>query len=448
MLAGGLGAGALIALPDLSGSGRLGGGAAPASSASPASEFVLVYGVQESAGGGSIQTAMSVTAKTKTLPKPRAIAGQLAAMPVASPDQASVALVTVDTVSGGANINLTLVNAASAVVLKKGSLAIADIADGSSILAKPVFAAGTTTVALVLAVTEPTDSRLAVKKNARTGINEPFQAVTWVTQHMLAYFDTATGSFTGPFRLGNAPALALTTAAANSTDLFVWNTAEPQAGTTKGSAAPLPWVSVFPLGTGEARLKVPSPAPWPGGEPVVTLASGDVARLVRGGAVQVASAQTGDVNETKIAALGKPLAKAGAVTMTAQPDGNVFIAKPAAGRALIADPADSFSVKNMVEFPPPKYSGGGPADKALLSSSGEVLYVLGGGSTGGVSAYSVATGKLVSSYSRGTNYLALYLRPGGNLLAVSASNPRVEFLSPDLEQLGTAATTLQIAAVF
>jgi hypothetical protein len=272
--------------------------------------------------------------------------------------------------------------------------------------------------------------------------------VTWVTQHQLAYFDTATGTFTGPFRLSNAPALALTTAAANATDLILWTAAEPQPGTRKGTAQALPWVSGYPLGSGTARFRVPSPAPWSGGEAVATLASGDVARLVRGSAVQVASAQTGEVTQTTIGELSKPLAKPGAVTMTAQADGSVFIAKTAAGRALIADPADSFSVKNMVEFPPPKFPGGGPASKAVLSTSGDTLYVLGGASAGGVAAYSMATGKMTASYSRGTHYLALYQRSGGNLLAVSASQPRVEFLSPDLEQLGTAATTLQIAAVF
>jgi hypothetical protein len=453
ILAGGVGAGALIALPDLSLAGRFGGRAvtsgAPASSAKSASRYVLIYGVPDSsAPGASIEAAMSPAAKAKTLPQPKAVAAQLAALPVASPNQESVALVTVENVSRGASVTLTLVNAASAVVEKKGTLAITGIADGSSIIATTVFAPGTTTIALVLGITEPTDKRPAVKKDPRTGQKVPFDAVTWVSHHELAYFDTATGTFSGPFSLNDAPALALHSAGANSSDLFVWTTAEPQPGTKKGTQAPLPWVSAFPLGTGKARLRVPSPAPWPGGEPVATLAGGDVARFVNGSAVQVASAQTGEVTQTKISALSGPLAKPGAVTMTARPDGSVFIAKPAAGRAVLTDPQDSFSVKAQVDFPAPAYPGGGPASKAVLSASGDTLYVLGGAKAGGLSAYSVATGKMTASYSHSAHYNALYLLPSGDLLAMSAANPRLAFFSPDLEQIGTASTTLQIAAAY
>ena len=112
-------------------------------------------------------------------------------------------------------------------------------------------------------------------------------AVTWRSHHALAYFNRHTGTFTGPFHLDNAPSLALTTAAANSSDLFVWTTREPQPATTRPQPPPLPWVSVFPLGSGQARTSVPSPAPWPAGEPVVTLSTGEVGRLVNGRAVQV-----------------------------------------------------------------------------------------------------------------------------------------------------------------
>jgi hypothetical protein len=453
MLAGGVGAGALIALPNLSLPGRLGsraaGSGAPASSAKSASRYVLIYGVPpSSAPGASIEAAMSPAAKVKSLPAPKAVAAQLAAMPVASPNQESVALVTVDNVTGGANVTLTLVNAASAAVEKKGTLGITGIADGSSIIVSTVFAPGTTTIALVLGITEPTNRRAAVKKDARTGQKVPFEAVTWTSHHELAYFDTATGTFTGPFNLNNGPALALHTAVANSSDLFVWTTSEPQPGMKKGTPAPLPWVSAFPLGTGKARVSVPSAAPWPGGEPVVSLASGDVARFVNGSAVQVASASTAEVTQTKIAALSAPLAKPGAVTMTAQSDGSVFIAKPAAGRAVLTDPQNSFSVKAQVDFPAPAYPGGGPATKAVLSASGDTMYVLGGAKAGGVSAYSVATGKMTASYSHNAHYNALYLLPSGDLLAMSPANPRLAFFSPDLEPLGTASTTLQIAAAY
>jgi hypothetical protein len=433
ILAGGADAGALLALPDLSWAARQSRAAAPPSVS--ASRYVLLYGTPETSGPAP-------------MPPPKAIAAQLAAAPVASPDQSSVALVTIDEVTGGAKVTLTLVSSDTAVVGQQGSLTITGIAAGSSIIATPVFAPGTTTIALVLGVTEPTDPQPAVRRGSGHRAAVPFQAVTWVTHHELAYFDTASGCFSGPFSLGNAPALALHTAAANSADLFLWTTAEPRPGSPKGTAAPLPWISAFPLGSGTARFCVPAPGPRPGGEPVATLPGGDIARLVNSTSVQVASAGTGEVTQTAISALGRLLAKPSAVTMTMRPDGSVFLAKPGAGRALITDPMASFGVLSQVEFPPPPYPGGGPSSKAVLSASGKTLYVLGGAGSGGLSAYDVASGTLTGSYSRGTHYNGLYLLPCGDLLAVGPANPRAEFFSPDLDLLGTATTTLQIAAAF
>jgi hypothetical protein len=447
MLAGGIGAGALIALPDLSGT------ASPAAPASSGSRYVLLYGTPESTPfpGGSVAAALSPAARSRALPAPKSVAAKLAAAPVSSPDQASVALITVDSVSGGAKVTLTLVNSTSAVVEKQGSLTITGIPDGTNILPTPVFAPGTTTIAVVLAITEPSGKRLVSKKDPHTGAAVPMHAVTWTSHHALAYFDSRSGSFAGPFDLGNAPALALTTAAANGSDLFLWTTAEPQpdhAGKSRPRPAPLPWLSAFPLGTGRARVSVPSPAPWPAGEPVVTLATSDVARLVNGRTVQVSSAQTGEVTQVTIDALNVIRAKPSAVTMQTRPDGTVFVTKPGIGRAVIADPADSFRVTAQVSFPVPAAALGAPWSKAVLSPSGETLYVLGGVKAGGLSAYDVATGALTASYSHGTAYSGLHQLPAGTLLAVSAANPRLTFFSPALSPLGTAHTSLQISAVF
>jgi hypothetical protein len=452
ILAGGAGAGALIALPDLSLAGRTTARSA-APGAAPGSRFVLLYGTPpaEPFPGGSVASALSPATRATSLPAAKPVAMTLAAMPVSSPDQSAVALVTVDDGPGQATVTLTLVDSATATIQKQGSVAITDIADGTNILAKPVFAPGTTTIALVLAITQPSDKRLVTKQDPRTGAAVPMQAVTWTSHHALAYFDTGTGRFTGPFHLDNAPALALTTAAANASDLFLWTTAEPRPDPSTKSRprpAPLPWVSVFPLGSGRARLQVPSSAPWPAGEPVVTLPGGDAARLVNGRTVQVSSARTGEVTQTTIPALNVPRAKPSAVTMQTRPDGTVFLTKPAIGRAIIADPADSFRVTRQVEFPVPATPLGAPSSKAVLSASGDTLYVLGGAKTGGVSAYDVATGALTASYSHGTRYDGVYQLPTGTVLAVSAANPRLTFFSPALSPLGTAETSLQIAAVF
>lgn len=448
MLAGGIGAGALIALPDLSLPGRPGSrSGAAAASASSGSRYVLLYGTPEStAPSASVAAARAPASRAGSLPGAKAVAATLAAAPVSSPDQASVALVTVDTVPGGAKVTLTLVDSATAVVTKRGSVTITGIADGTSILPTPVFAPGTSTIALVLAITQPSGKRLVTKKDPHTGAAMPMPAVTWTSHHALAYFDATSGDFTGPFHLGNAPALALTTAAANGSDLFLWTTAEPQPG--KAAKSSLPWVSVFPLGSGTARRSVPSAAPWPGGEPAVTLASGDVARLVNGRAVQVSSARTGEVTQTVIDAINVTRAKPSSITMQARPDGTVFITKPGIGTALVADPAGAFRVKAKVDFPVPAAPLGAPSEKAALSPDGKTLYVIGGAKTGGIAAYDVATGKLTGSYSHGRQYFGLHQLPSGTLLTLSPGNPRVEFFSQELSPLGTVATSLQVSAVY
>src|SRR5262249_59717232 len=91
----------------------------------------------------------------------------------------------------------------------------------------------------------------------------------------------------------------------NSGDLLLWTTRDPQPDDPAAirAQASLSRLSVFPLGSGKARLSAPVPAPWPSGEPVATLPTGDVARLVRGRHVQVCSARTGEVTELGIPAL-------------------------------------------------------------------------------------------------------------------------------------------------
>jgi len=460
MLAGGIGAGALIALPDpllaLRGDER------PARSPSPVtpgSQYVLLYGMPESRpfSGGSVAWAPypeprlrgpfpASRTRDRLVAKP--VAAEIASTPVLSHDRTTVALVTVHTAAAGAKVTLALVDAATAVISKQGSLTITDIRNGANILATPVFAPGTPIIALVLAITEPAGRRPARKVDSHTGRAVPMHAVTWTSHHALAYFNRHTGTFTGPFHLDNAPSLALTTAAANSSDLFVWTTKEPQPATTRPQPPPLPWVSVFPLGSGQARASVPSPAPWPASEPVVTLGSGDVARLANGRAVQVSSAHTGEVTQTVIEPLNVTRAKPSAVTMQSRPDGTVFLTKPGIGRAVVADPADSFRVTAQVDYPVPAAPGGAPASKAVLSPAGDTLYVLGGAKTGGISAYDVATGKLAGSYSHGRQYFGLYQLPSGTLLTLSPGNPRLEFFSPGLSLLGTAATNLHVSAVF
>jgi len=449
VLAGGVGAGALLALPDMGSEVR--SGARSGVSGRAAARYAFVYGTPDldEVPSGSLAAAMcppSRAASTRPVP----VATNLAAAPVSSPDHAVTALATVDMVHGGAKITLTLLDATAATVAKQGSVTVPGVPGDAHVLVTPVFGPGSPVVSLVLAITVPVGKQLVRKGHPHTGRPEPRLATTWRSHHALAYFDQRSGTMTGPFHLSGEPSLALSTAAANSSDLLLWTTREPQPDDPAAirAQASLSRLSVFPLGSGKARLSAPAPAPWPGGEPVATLPTGDIARLVRGRHVQVCSARTGEVTEQEIPALRQGRAKPSAVTMQARPDGTVFMTKPGAGVAVIADAADSFRTRTHIQFPPPASPLGAPWSKAVLSPAGETVYVLGPAATGGLCAYEVGSGKLAGSYSEGHQYHGLYQLPSGALLATRPENPRLAFFSADLSPLGTADTNLHVSAIY
>ena len=134
--------------------------------------------------------------------------------------------------------------------------------------------------------------------------------------------------------------------------------------------------------------------------------------------------------------------------MTARPDGTLFLAKPAVGRATILDPARGFRVMRDISFPAPAKPAGGPLSKAVLSPDGDILHVLGSATAGGLSSYDVASGALVASYTHGAQYTGVYLLSSGTLLAVGAENPRLSYFSPELEPLATASTSLYISEAY
>jgi hypothetical protein len=141
-------------------------------------------------------------------------------------------------------------------------------------------------------------------------------------------------------------------------------------------------------------------------------------------------------------------AKPSAVTMQARPDGSVFMTKPGAGVAVIADPADSFRTSTHVHFPVPVAPLGAPWSKAVPSPAGETLYVLGHQATGGLCAHEVGSGRLAASYRKGRPDYGLYQSPGGALLSVPPENPRLDFFSSDLRPLGMADANLLVSAIF
>jgi hypothetical protein len=359
-------------------------------------------------------------------------------------------VVTVDMVHGGAQVKLILLDATTAKVAKQGTVTLDGVPADSHILVTPVFAPDADIVSLVLAISKPASKRLIHKAHPSTGKPVPQLATTWKSHHALAYFNQRTGAMTGPFYLDDEPALALSTAAATGSDLLVWTTREPQPGDSVSlkAQASLARLSVFPLGSGKARQSAHVPAPWPGGEPVGTLASGDVARLVRGTHVQVASAASAEVTEYAISAFSQARSRPSAVTMAIRPDGTAFLTKPGSGVAVIADPADSFRPKAEIQFAPPASPLGAPWSKAVLSAEGETMYALGPANAGGLRAYEVSSGKLTASYTEGNHYHGLHQMPDGTLLAVQPQNPRLAFFAPDLSPLGVSDTDLYVSAIF
>ena len=449
VLAGGIGGGALLAFPDLSSGAS--SGARTGVSGHGAARYAFIYGTPDpgEVPSGSLAAAMYPPPRTAAT-RPVPVATKLAGAPVSSPDQAVTALATVDMVHGGAKITLTLLDATGATVAKQGSVTVTGVPGDAHVLVTPVFAPGSAIVSLVLAITVPVSKHLVRKGHPHTGHPVPRVATTWRTHHALAYFNQRSGAMSGPFHLSDEPSLALSTAAANSSDLLLWTTREPQPDDPAAirAQASLSRLSVFPLGSGKARLSTSAPAPWPGGEPVVTLPTGDIARLVRGRHVQVCSARTGEVTELEIPALRPGRAKPSAVTMQARPDGTVFMTKPGSGVAVLADAGDSFRTKTHIQFPVPASPLGAPWSKAVLSPAGETMYVLGPAATGGLCAYHVGSGKLAASYSEGRQYHGLYQLPSGALLAVRPENPRLAFFSADLSPLGTADTNLHVSAIY
>jgi hypothetical protein len=454
MLVGGAGVAALVAMPDLA-PGAAQAAVRQADAAGPsgaASGHFFLYGVTDDPGHAArVQAVQPPGALPATAPGAVSVTTDFAATPVASPGQSLLGLTMVTMAASGAAVTFSVVSKATSAVTRTASFTIPGVPADTGILVTPAFSPDLSVVTLVVAITVRTAVGMAPKLDPRTGGTQLVEAATLRSRHALAYLDMRTGSLAGPFYLGDEGTLALSTAVATDSELFLWTTMDPQAlHMTKGyrRAAPLPRISVFPFGTENARFTVPSPAPWPGGEPAVALATGDVARLVNARTLQVVSARNGDLSEVSLAPLSASRAKPTPATMTARADGSLFVTKVGVGRAALVDPARGFKVTSDVRFPEPDKPSGGPVSKAVLSPTGDRLYVLGGAGTGGLSSYDMATGAMIASYAHGVHYTGVYQLASGTLLATGARSPRLSFFSPDLNLLGTADAGISIAEVY
>lgn len=485
IVTGGLGAAALIALPDA------GARATPAAPATPAAmvgrgradstgrgiaedvaaadtgdaTYAFVYGTLSTPpySGGTMSTTPSPGSSTASatavggsarsgatlLSDTVPVAVTLATAPVTSPDQSSTVLATVNAITGGQQITVTLVDKSTLAVSAQNTISLTGIPDGTNILITPVFAPGTTVIALVLALTVPTAAGQMRKRDPVTRKPGSYPVTAYRSEHALAYFDSASGAIEGPFYLGDAGSLALTTVAANGSDLFVMTTEEPRPATSRSPRAPVSVLHAFPHGSGKARFSVPAFGSWPGGEPIVTLANGDIARLVNGRTVQVFSAKDGDLTQHAIAPINVIRAKPSSLTMETRPDGTVFLTKPGIGKAVIADPDRGFATVHEVTYAVPGHPSGTPWSKAVLSADSSTLFAVGDARTGGLAAYDVKSGTLAGVYTKGEQYTGVYVQPSGSLLAVSGpANPRLSFFTPELSPVGTASTDLQVVAIY
>jgi hypothetical protein len=438
-----LGAAVLVAAPEylLPKAGRA-GIAAPGA----ASHFFL-YGILDPTAdrGPSIQAG-----RPEAPGPPASVADDLAALPVRSPDGTRLALVVLGARGAVAAVKVSVVDTETAGVVSTGTLTFPGLPD-ALIIANLAFAADSALVALVLSITTPSNRRMLPKLDPTTGDMHMIESVTWVSRHVLAYFDSRTGSFAGPFDLADAPSLAHVNVAANGKDVFLWTLAEPAAvmGTKENPRpAPVPQLSVFPLGSGKPRLKIDASDVWPvNDEPIAILRNGAVARLVYGRHVEVYSPDTGRHNTTTIAPLAQDVERPARTTMQLRPDGLVFLSNPGLGVSTIADPARGFAVVSTVKSTPAVAPAGGPQSKAVLSADAKTVYTVGTAAGPGLSAYDVGSGRLQAAATT-RDYIAVYPLPSGRLLAIASENPRLSFFDSSLKQVGTEDTNLNVVEVY
>jgi hypothetical protein len=446
-LAAGAGASVLVAVPDL-----FLAGAAQAQAAAPAaaSARFFLYGTPGPNEHAAIDSWQS-PGKSMTGPKSSTVATDIAALPVKSQDGSAVAVPTVQMTSAGAAVTVSIHSTDASGTQSSATLQLPGVPSDALVLVRPVFA-GSSTVALVLAVSVPSSGGMFTKTSA-SGEAMDVRAVSWTTNHHLAYLDRGTLAFTGPFDLASAPSLAWTDTAADENHLYVWTMREPAAGVTdKTSVLPFspPRLVTYKLGSGEPSLSMRSPGAWPAGQTGHVLQTKDIVRLADGRDLEVFTPASGKLARFALAPLDIQTAKPGVTSIHHRADGTLVVTNSAMGRAFVVDPASSFATSGVIDFPRPAIPLGGSDAKTALSPDGMTLFTLGPGDTGGLSAIDLATGALVASYGNGVHYSSLHQLPGGSLVAVNPSEGKsqLDFFSPSLASLGTSTTRMYVAEVF
>src|SRR5262249_14398172 len=128
--------------------------AAASGTAAPAHFFL--YGTSGPASPPTMQNLRPPASRAAAVPTPSTVGTGLAARPARSADGASVAYPTVQPGPGGADVTLTVVDAASGATQIASTLRLPGVPTDASVLVRPVFA-GTSTVALAIAVSLPSN---------------------------------------------------------------------------------------------------------------------------------------------------------------------------------------------------------------------------------------------------------------------------------------------------
>src|SRR5215469_6088037 len=302
MLSGSAGAAAVVAIPDM-----FKHATSKVSEPKPGSAgaFFYIFGNQTSSALDRAVQAGSGSREGIRAASPHLVATKLAALPVKSTDGEFIVLVAKNQMSSSAELKVKVLNARSAACIAEGALTLERIPADAHLLVKPVISSDSRVVALVLSISLATNKTSVNKVDALTNKSMWIPTASWVSHHAIAYFWLDRQTFTGPYDLSDAPSLANTTAICDTSDLFLWTVEELAARSLqKGVLSPIPRLSVFPIGSGTARRSIPVPGPWPGGEPVVKLPTGEIARLVdREGRMQLYSPRTGRIRIADVSGL-------------------------------------------------------------------------------------------------------------------------------------------------
>ncbi len=453
VLKGSVGAATLLAFPGLS--------ASPIAAATSSSDNAMqplagghplfVYGIPAPSQGYAARLrAVRPAALGTSTPATSSLVGEgLVTPPAISGDGRTLALVSVQEQQAPTGVIVSLVDTATGVVSGRAQLRLPRLPPGTLLIVTPVFSANATTLALLLAVTIRTPQGTTTKRHPDTGALRTIAVYDSVAHHELAYLDVSSLSFSGPYDLGDQGTLELANVYADYQNVYVWTMKAPVAG-PKRSTPVAPMTATYALGSGTASYTAPAPGTWPvNNEPIVGLPSGQFVRLINGYELESYSLGGRFERSQPLGYLSPQRATRAPTSMTTAPGGMVFLNNPGLGRAAILRLTSGGLVPQArVTYPRPHFTGGPSRSAGVLSSDGTTFYTLGNSKQAGLSSYDVKSGTLEHAYSHGEHYVSVHALPTGELVAVSESNPRLNFFSNDLEPLAAVRTDIYVSAVF